>query len=1035
MAKKFIKATDKILTRYSKEGLQQINLEKKEIKNITSKIQDVSFRRNTDFDNGNSRYGQAYQESKSTRNKKAYANLNSANINTSSDMAYDKKNLDNMYDTGAFRNDNKTFTRSEISSSASYINNSQKSNSSNNTNSTAKHKKYSSGFQGTSQLRHDSRSNKVNFKSENEKLRQGAQTSYKQDNTASTLNFEKNDLRTSAVSSLNYSQKSNSRLNFSKEESTTHQKNSKYSKVTYRNKNNISRFKLNKLDQNLRYADVLIMEDSVKSANTRLRLDGNNHSKTLRHKIGTGVVNSLDTGDKTDVSNDVIKITSGVNLKRKQLIRGYKVAKTGVFNLYTNHKIKKEKNKIYQRLKFDKDDMKFAKKQNKNKLTDKSIIAGGIVSRLKHINSTAISKGVNSLETSDKTDVSNTLIKDSRRIKGVFSDVRQGFQTKKTKNLLSSKTSALKESRNILKYKTKDKIKPLDKLKSQKKFIKKGYGKKKFRDMQKKKLSHRIAMMPVSAVKSIAALGQRAVTSVLTAILSTIAMPFAIIASIVLVVGLFFAVTFGAYAQVFLYTYQAKDKDITNVNQNFTKKELELEKAAYDPPKGYDEYEYRIDPLEHNMDDLPSYFSLKHYKKGFTESSVAKELDELFNDTYTMKRWVREETRKRYVTKIKRVKRNGVYEDVTYTVEEEYTVEILVTELRNHGLENAIKARLTPEQQSDFKHFKETKGFFALLTSPVDKDYKEIVSKVFGYQFELNSKEKIEFLNYMELDTKKNDKVYAMIDGKISQKGDYVEIKTKEGNRIRYYNVVLVDTVKEVKQKDLIGVVSEEKVNGFKTSRMRIQILDKHGNYLDPYYYIESKIEGSPRVNRYTNLPHIDLSSITPTGSGSGAVELAKTFVGYQGSYMFPNFITPVTGPDHTNEEWCADFCAAVIATSIGGKIQGNTIYDKNGKPFMHWSAAVATWKSYAESSGLLHKPGDSYRPKPGDLILSDGHHIEIIASVDPLVTISGNSGSLDNYKSMVKIKNPGTVENWIKSNRMWTYGNTYIISVPYAEP
>ena len=148
---------------------------------------------------------------------------------------------------------------------------------------------------------------------------------------------------------------------------------------------------------------------------------------------------------------------------------------------------------------------------------------------------------------------------------------------------------------------------------------------------------------------------------------------------------------------------------------------------------------------------------------------------------------------------------------------------------------------------------------------------------------------------------------------------------------------------------------------------------------------------------------------------------------------MFPNFITPVSG--HTDEEWCADFCASVIAVSIGGKIQGDTIYDKNGKPFMHWSAAVSTWKKYAESSGLLHKPGDSYKPTSGDLILSDGHHIEMIASTDPLVTISGNSGSLDNYKSMVKIKNPGTVENWIKSNRMWTYGNTYIISVPYAEP
>lgn len=1022
---RLIKASDKVLMRYSREGLQQINLEKKEIKNITSKIQDVTLIRNGNFDN--SRLGQTYnRELRSTSSKKIHSNRNGININ--SDISYDKNNLDNSYDTNIFRNIDKTFSREDTSSSAAYIKKSQINNSSTGSDiSSVKNKKYLSNLHNKSQLRHESISNKVNYKSENESLKQEIQTSYTQANITSTLNFEKNDLRTSSNSSSKFSQETKPRLNFSKGE------NSKYSKVIYRNKYNTSRFKLNKLDQSLNYSDVLIMEDSVKSANTRLRVDGNNHSKTLRHKISTGVVNSLDTNDKTDISNDVLKTISAVNLKRKQLVRGYKVSKTGVFNLYTNHKINKEKKQIYHRLKFDKDDMKFANQKNKNKLTDKSIVAGGILGRLKHGKSAAISKTVDNLQTSDKTDISNTILKDSRKIKGAYSDIRQGFQTKKIKNLLSSKTSALKENRNILKYKTKDKIKSLDKLNSQKKFIKKGYSKKKFKDMQKKKLSNRIAMMPVSAVKSIALFAQKAVTSVLTAILSTISIPFAIIASIVVLVSLVFAVTFGAYAQVLLYTYQAKDKDITNVNQNFTKKELELEKAAYNPPKGYDEYEYHIDPLEHNMDDLPSYFSLKHYKKGFTESSVAKELDELFNETYTLNRWVREEVRKRTVMKTKTVIKNGKSVEVTYPVEEEYIVSILVTELRNHGLENAINARLSPEQRSDFKRFKETKGFFALLISPVDKDYKEIVTKVFGYQFELNSKEKIEFLDYMELDTKKNDKVYAMIDGKISQKGDYVEIKTKEGNKIRYYNIVLADTVKEVKQKDLIGFVSEEKINGIKSSRIKIQIIDKHGNYLDPYYYIESKINGTPKVNKYLNLPNVDLSNINPTGSGSQTVELAKTFVGYQGSYMFPNFITPITG--HGVEEWCADFCASVITKSIDGKIIGNTIYDRNGKPFMNWSASVAAWADYAGASGLLHKADGSYKPKAGDLILSYGNHIEMIASTDPLITIGGNSGSDDDTQSMVKVKRPRNIAEWISYSHRWTYENTYIISVPYAEP
>ena len=100
----------------------------------------------------------------------------------------------------------------------------------------------------------------------------------------------------------------------------------------------------------------------------------------------------------------------------------------------------------------------------------------------------------------------------------------------------------------------------------------------------------------------------------------------------------------------------------------------------------------------------------------------------------------------------------------------------------------------------------------------------------------------------------------------------------------------------------------------------------------------------------------------------------------------------------------------------------------------MNWSASVAVWAEYAKSAGILHKADGSYKPKAGDLVLSYGNHIEMIADPDSFTTISGNSGHNDDRLSLVKVKTAGSIKGWIGFSPRWTNENTYIISIPYKD-
>ena len=152
MSKKIIKATDKIINRYSKTGLEQVNLDKKQIKNISSKIQDVDLNTNKVFSQTNSnyeigksrKYKHSIQEQKTIdpatsglisqattqdlmQHSQHYAKQTNTNIGTQinssyennqnvdyPDMPYNKENLKNTYD-GQFRQTNQILLHSTSS--------------------------------------------------------------------------------------------------------------------------------------------------------------------------------------------------------------------------------------------------------------------------------------------------------------------------------------------------------------------------------------------------------------------------------------------------------------------------------------------------------------------------------------------------------------------------------------------------------------------------------------------------------------------------------------------------------------------------------------------------------------------------------------------------------------------------------------------------------------------------------------------------------------------------------------------------------
>ena len=152
-------------------------------------------------------------------------------------------------------------------------------------------------------------------------------------------------------------------------------------------------------------------------------------------------------------------------------------------------------------------------------------------------------------------------------------------------------------------------------------------------------------------------------------------------------------------------TYTAEDEDIRGAEEDYKQLERQLQREIdmmEMTHPGMDEYQYDLDPIDHDPWELTSYLTTLH--DDYTRSEVQGTLKETFEKQYKLKTWVEPQIRYRVV-----VIPSPVPPYFTTTLEP-YVYYILHVELENRGLETVIREELDDDQWKRYEILQDTKG-------------------------------------------------------------------------------------------------------------------------------------------------------------------------------------------------------------------------------------------------------------------------------------------------------------------------------------
>ena len=150
--------------------------------------------------------------------------------------------------------------------------------------------------------------------------------------------------------------------------------------------------------------------------------------------------------------------------------------------------------------------------------------------------------------------------------------------------------------------------------------------------------------------------------------------------------------------------YTAEDRDIRGAETDYKKLEKELDKKIKRTPTdhpGYNEYQYHLDPIEHDPWQLTSFLTTLY--DDYTRSEVQSKLKETLKKQYKLTTWVEVQTR--YMT-VWVMTPAGI--PVPTQVPYEYR--IFHTKLVNRGLEVVIREELNNDQWKRYEIFQDTLG-------------------------------------------------------------------------------------------------------------------------------------------------------------------------------------------------------------------------------------------------------------------------------------------------------------------------------------
>ena len=150
--------------------------------------------------------------------------------------------------------------------------------------------------------------------------------------------------------------------------------------------------------------------------------------------------------------------------------------------------------------------------------------------------------------------------------------------------------------------------------------------------------------------------------------------------------------------------YSAEDRDIRGAEQDYKKLEKELDKKIKRTPTdhpGYNEYQYHLDPIEHDPWQLTSFLTTLY--DDYTRSEVQGKLKETFKKQYKLTTW--EEVQIRYKT-VWVISPAGI----PIPTQVPYEYRIFHTKLVNRGLEVVIREELNNDQWKRYEIFQDTLG-------------------------------------------------------------------------------------------------------------------------------------------------------------------------------------------------------------------------------------------------------------------------------------------------------------------------------------
>ena len=150
--------------------------------------------------------------------------------------------------------------------------------------------------------------------------------------------------------------------------------------------------------------------------------------------------------------------------------------------------------------------------------------------------------------------------------------------------------------------------------------------------------------------------------------------------------------------------YTAEDRDIRGAETDYRKLEKELDKKIKRTPTdhpGYNEYQYHLDPIEHDPWQLTSFLTTLY--DDYTRSEVQGKLKETFKKQYKLTTWVEVQIRYKTVWVISPA-------GIPVPTQVPYEYRIFHTKLVNRGLEVVIREELDADQWKRYEIFQDTLG-------------------------------------------------------------------------------------------------------------------------------------------------------------------------------------------------------------------------------------------------------------------------------------------------------------------------------------